>query len=170
MDAPHTTSPRTARFWAWLPAGLLGAMLLGLGSMAYVAIDDPGFALEPNYYDKALRWDQSQAQARQSQALGYRLELNRQLVLERGGVQVELALLDRAGRPVSGARVALEAFPNAAASRIEHLELQEAGPGVYRGALRRGSVGLWELRCQVKHAGGVYQTVLRRDVAKVPAA
>ena len=57
-------------FWAWVPATLLGAMLLGLGTMAYIAIDDPSFALEPNYYDKAVHWDRSQAEARSSQALG----------------------------------------------------------------------------------------------------
>ena len=39
-----------ARVWPWVPAGLLGAMLIGLGTMATIAIRDPGFALERDYY------------------------------------------------------------------------------------------------------------------------
>ena len=38
--AAETTS-NAGRFWAWLPAGLLGTMFVGLGTLAYIAIDDP---------------------------------------------------------------------------------------------------------------------------------
>lgn len=159
------------RFWAWVPAGLLGSMLLGLGSLAYIAIDDPGFALEPNYYDKAVHWDRSQAEARASQELGYRLELAAPLILAAdGSVEVELSLLDRAGLPLTGAEVRVDMFANASANHIEHLSLREVAPGRYSASLPQGALGLWELRCAVNHGGRRYQQTLRRDVGKGPAA
>jgi hypothetical protein len=162
-----TTKTRAGTFWAWVPAGLLGSMLLGLGTLAYIAIDDPGFALEPNYYEKAVQWDRSLAEARESQELGFRLEPAHGLILGAdGGIEVELELRDRQGRPVSGAELSLEAFPNAAAHKIHHSKLVEASPGTYRAELRDGASGLWELRCKVAYGTARFQQVLRLDVSK----
>jgi nitrogen fixation protein FixH len=158
-------------FWAWVPAGLLGSMLLGLGSLAYIAADDPGFALEPNYYDKAVHWDRAQAEARASQALGYRLELTEPLsVAADGRIELRLSLIDRQGQAVTGAEVTTEAFANASASRTQRVVLREISPGTYRAELRQGIAGLWELRCAVTRGAEHYQQILRRDVAKGPAA
>jgi nitrogen fixation protein FixH len=146
-------------------------MLLGLGTLAYIAVDDPGFALEPNYYDKALHWDQARAEQRASEALGFRLELEQPLsVAKSGQIALGLSLQDRTGAPIVGAEVTVEAFANATASRVEHVVLREVAPGVYRGQLRRGASGLWELRCQVTQGDARYRQVLRRDVAKGESA
>jgi hypothetical protein len=142
-------------------------MLLGLGSMAYVAIDDPSFALEPDYYDKAVHWDRSQAEARASQALGFRLEPSRAFSANPdGSVDVELTLRDRQGTPLHGAEVRVEAFPIAVATRVEQRSLQETGLGVYRARLRGGTSGLWELRCVVAYGAARYRQVLRVEIAK----
>lgn len=154
-------------FWAWLPAGLLASMLLGLGTLAYIAIDDPGFALEPNYYEKAVQWDRSLAEARESQALGFRLEPGHALWLAAdGGIEVELTLRDRQGSLVSGAELSMEAFPNAAARKIQRSKLREVSPGTYRVQLQGGASGLWELRCRVSYGAARFQQVLRLEVGK----
>jgi hypothetical protein len=142
-------------------------MLIGLGSMAYVAIDDPSFALEPDYYDKAVHWDRSQAEARASEALGFQLTPVRTLTLGAdGSVEVELSLRDRHGSALSSAEIRLEAFPNAAAARVERRRLQELEPGIYRTTLRHGTTGLWELRFAVSHGAARYSQVLRLEVSK----
>jgi hypothetical protein len=161
---------KAEKFWAWLPALLLGAMFVGLGTMAYVAIDDPHFALEPNYYDKAIHWDDAQARAQSSSKTGLSAELAPLAIGQGGDVSVELRLSDREARPVAGAVVALEAFPNAYASRVQRLLLQETAPGVYRGNLRGAAVGLWELRLSATQGALRFQQVLRRDVARKDAA
>jgi nitrogen fixation protein FixH len=145
-------------------------MLIGLGSMAYVAIDDPHFALEPDYYDKAVHWDRGQAEARASQALGLKLTLAPLTTRANGTLKLQLAIEDRQGLALDGALVTVEAFPNAYASRVEHLTLRETAPGVYEAELGRGPKGLWELRVAVKRAGLSYHEVLRRDVSKGDAA
>jgi hypothetical protein len=167
MTETRTSPASSGTFWAWVPAGLLGAMFVGLGSMAYVAVNDPGFALEPNYYDKAVHWDKSQAEAQASHALGLQLGLQKPLALDSSGqVRLALTVSDRTGAALTGADVKVEAFPNAAASHVEVLQLKELAPGVYSGKISRGVRGLWELRVSVKRSDLSYREALRRDVVK----
>jgi hypothetical protein len=166
MNDSTPAPANTGSFWAWVPALLLGSMLVGLGTLAYIAIDDPGFALEPNYYDKAVHWDQSQAAGRESDALGLELALAPLTVVKGGQVQLELTVNARGGSPFTGGDVRVEAFPNAFASRIERVALRETAPGVYSGGLPRGVLGLWELRVTLKRGALNFQQILRRDVAK----
>jgi nitrogen fixation protein FixH len=171
MNDQNEVTSRAGRFWAWLPAMLLSSMLLGLGVLAYIAVDDPSFALEPNYYDKAVRWDRTQAAARESERLGMQLLLTGPLSQKSdGSIELELRVSDRAGTPLSAASVTLEAFPNAFASRIEHVSLREVSPGMYRGRLSGGTRGLWELRFDVKRGSQAFRQVLRRNVARGDAA
>lgn len=164
----HTSS---GTLWSWVPAMLLTSMLVGLGTMAFIAIDDPSFALEPNYYDKAVHWDRSQAQARDSQALGLRLTLLQPLSISSPAeVELVLSIRDREDLPLRGAKVDLEAFPNAYAARVQHVSLREASPGVYRVKLAHGVRGLWELRFVVAQGTSRFRQVLRVDVAKGDAA
>jgi hypothetical protein len=118
-----------------------------------------------------VHWDQSQQQARNSQALGLKLALSAPLVLSKTGkVTVQLSVTDRQALPVSGANVALDAFPNAYADRVQRLSLREVGPGLYVGELAPGVRGLWELRVVVQQAALRYTQVLRADVSKGDAA
>ena len=166
MNEPTSVTSKAGSFWAWVPALLLGSMFIGLGTLAYVAIDDPNFALEPNYFDKAIHWVQSQADARASRAMGLKLTLAPLVVASNGQVSLTLTIADRANLPLLGAAVQVEAFPNAFASRIETLTLRETAPGVYTGQLAHGLSGLWELRVALQHGATTYHEVLRRDVTK----
>lgn len=171
MTATDPTSSRSGAVWAWVPALLLGSMLVGLGVLAHIAIDDPHFALEPNYYDKAVHWDRTQSQARESEALGLELTLTQPLALAPDGtLEVELRVTNRERASLSAALVELEAFPNAYASRIERVTLSETSPGVYRARLKGRDPGLWELRFSIAKGGLRFQQSLRRDVAKGHAA
>lgn len=162
---------RAGRVWALVPAALLGSMLLGLGTLAYVAMDDPGFSLEPNYYDKAVNWDRSQAELRESERSGVSLELAGPLgIAADGSLELELEALDRHGAPLQGADLRVEAFPNAFASRVQHVTLRETAPGVYRGRLSHAVSGIWELRCALTREALRYRRVLRADAVKGPAA
>jgi hypothetical protein len=167
-DSQTTTGGRSA--WAWVPVLLLGSMFVGLGTMAYVAIDDPHFALEPNYYDKAVHWDRSQAEARASATTGLHLQLAPLVTAGDGGVDIEVHVTGRDTSPFTGAQVELSAFPNAYADRVQKLSLRETAPGVYAGRLRRGVLGLWELRFAVAREALRFGEVRRVDVVKGGAA
>jgi len=159
-------STRGTSLWAWVPVGILGTMFVGLGTLAYIAVDDPHFALEPDYYDKAVHWDRSQALARASAATGLQAEIAPLRRSADGAVAVRLRLLDRDAKPIVGARVSVEAFPNAFANRIERPTLREVEPGVYAGQLSRGVLGVWELRLTATQGALRFHEVLRRDVGQ----
>lgn len=170
-NAAVNDTTRAGKLWAWVPVLLLGGMFAGLGSMAYLAIDDPGFALEPDYYDKAVHWDRSQAEAAASRALGLQLTLSKPLALARdGSLQLELTIRDRLGASFADAEVRVEAFANAHASRVQGLLLRETAPGVYQAQIAHGSSGLWELRVSVRRGDTRFREVLRHDVSKGDAA
>jgi hypothetical protein len=155
--------------WAYVPALLLGCMFVGLGSMAYVAIHDPHFALEPNYYDKAVHWDAAQAEERASRELGLVLELAKLEIAPTGNAPLLVKLTAASGQELHG-QLTLEAFPNAFAGQIEHITLHETAPGTYTGALTKPLPGLWELRFVLTQGGQRCRETLRRDVTKGGAA
>jgi hypothetical protein len=171
MIAPNSTNSRGGAVWAWVPALLLGSMLLGLGVLAYIAIDDPHFALESNYYDKAVHWDRSQSEARDGAALGLQLTLTKPLALAADGkLELEVRIVSGDRALIGPALVELEAFPNAYASRVERVTLSETSPGVYRARLRGHARGLWELRFTVTQGKLRFHQSLRRDVGQKEAA
>jgi len=64
--------------WYW-PFFLVGLQASGVGANLYFmsrAISDPSFAVEPDYYAKAIAWDAHQAQARDNAELGWELKLD----------------------------------------------------------------------------------------------
>jgi hypothetical protein len=150
---------------------ILGGMFAGLGTMTYLALDDPGFALESNYYDKAVHWDRSQAEAEASRELGLTVSVARALKLTASGhIDLELQVTDRGGAAYGGADVLVEAFANAHAAHVEQLRLREAAAGAYTARIVGGARGLWELRVSVVRGRERFQQVLRVDVSKGDAA
>jgi nitrogen fixation protein FixH len=133
--------------WAFVPAGLLLSSALGVGSMAVIAVRDPSFATEENYYQKAIHWDQVQAQAGENQRLGYRVVAAPSLPLDaQRHVRLELALQDRLGQPIRGASLTAQAFANAYSAELRQVRFQEAAPGVYTAELVAQHAGLWVFR------------------------
>ena len=171
MKPQSSNTNRAGRFWAWVPALLLGSMLAGLGTLTCIAVNDPHFALEPDYYAKAVKWDRTQAQAAESAASGIQLSLLQPLTADAGGhVELRVNVVDREHAPLTQAQVQLEAFPNAYASRIQRAVLRELEPGVYGCQLERAGAGLWELRLNVTQGSRSFRQVLRQDIGKGPSA
>jgi nitrogen fixation protein FixH len=148
--------------WAYVPAGLLLAMLAGLLSLARIAKDDPGFAVEPDYYRKATQWDAEMAQRAENERLGWQTELA-VATLPSGRLALTLRLRDRAGAPIEHARVALEAFHNARAATPLELTL-EPGPTGYVAEIPPQRPGLWEFRLSAQAGSERFTTVYRRQI------
>lgn len=154
-----------ARFWAWLPAGLLGIILVGLGSLAVIAADDPGFALERDYYQKAVTFDRELAQRAENARLEWRFEVSVGTPGADGTATMSVEIADPAG-PLSGARVQVEALRNAAASLVLEAVLPESGPGQYETELRLNHGGLWEVRVAAEQGSSRVTHVARIDVVE----
>ncbi|MEP7051474.1 MAG: FixH family protein [Pseudomonadota bacterium] len=156
--------------WALVPVGLLITSVIGFSWMAMIAVHDPNFALEPDYYQKALHWDQTQGQAATNQRLAYHFSVPPSITLDaHGRATFSLKLTDSGGRPIRGARVLAQAFPNAFSTEISSLIFQEHEPGSYSVTLSAKRAGVWELRLAVEN-GADRATAIERCELRPGAA
>ena len=133
---------------AW-PVGitvLLVVFAAGNLMMMRVAADDPAFAIEPDYYRRAVGFDSTMEQERRSAALRWTAMTH--LSRGDGSGSVAVMLSDSAGKPVAGAKVKVDARFNARANDILKAELVERSPGTYVGPLAVGHAGEWEVRIE----------------------
>jgi nitrogen fixation protein FixH len=157
----------SARGWYW-PVLIVALLVGGAGAniaFMIVANHDPSFAVEPDYYRKAVDWDRSMEQEARNAKLGWQVSA----VLEpgaKGRARLVVQVRDRAGAPLTGSTVAVEAFPSARAREIATFALVPAGEaGVYAVTLPRARPGLWELRLRVARGDVVFTHTLSQDLA-----
>jgi nitrogen fixation protein FixH len=157
--------------WAFVPAALLLTSALGVGGMALVAVRDPNFATEPDYYQKAIRWDRTQAQAAENQRLGYEILLPESIRFDtQGRATLELKLNDRLGQPIRGATLSGEAFANAYSGEIAPIAFSERAPGEYQASFQVRHRGLWVFRIAARAGADQFTADVRVDLLPGGAA
>jgi nitrogen fixation protein FixH len=159
------TERRARVFWLGFVLLLLGGQILLLSVMAYLAVWDRSFAIEPDYYQKGLNWDATAAQLRENARLGWSLRIDlgdRLSVL--GERTVRCTLADEAGRPLDGAGLDLVAFAHARGNNRLSATLSPAGSGIYQTKLRFRPKGLWEFRVVVRRGPEKFTFTEVRDV------
>jgi nitrogen fixation protein FixH len=115
-----------------------------------LANSDPSFAIEENYYEKALRWDEELAQRRHNAELGWQLAPALSPISANSGAELRLTLRDAAGKPLEGAAVTVRALHNARAGEPFDAELAPRGTADFAARLPIRRPGLWELRFEVR--------------------
>jgi len=141
--------------WPYLIAGALALHVVVSLIVVFIATSDPSYAVEEDYYQKAIDWDLKRAQDRTNQDLGWLFEFE-VAPPERPGdqPQLEVRLADADGAPLTGAAVTVEAFHNSSSGDILHATLTPTGvPGVYQTTLPMQHNGKWELRFIVDQGG-----------------
>ncbi|MEM7167149.1 MAG: FixH family protein [Planctomycetota bacterium] len=139
--------------WQWPIA--IGAFL-SLTAIAdittlYVASTHPTLAAEPDYYAKALRWDQEQRQRQDGARLGWQFDVIEFGRNPGGFTEVGLKVADATGSAIHEANISLEAFHVTRPKLVSKVELTEAAPGFYVGRVLSGRrAGPWKLnfRCE----------------------
>ncbi|TNE46737.1 MAG: hypothetical protein EP343_22440, partial [Deltaproteobacteria bacterium] len=131
----NTKKPRKGKIWPWLLVSLLS---FGCGMNIYmviVAVNDPSFAIEKNYYKKALNWDQTMAQRSMNAKLKWRIELKTEplLVDKKARLRLHAKVLDRSGKLIPGAHVSAEVFHNARSNQRARLDLTRRSTNVHQG-------------------------------------
>ena len=145
MDTPK----RKGRFWPWFVLALLAVPLVGDSILIFMVSTDPSFAVEENYYEKALEWDQKQVQRARNQQLGWRVEPRFLPTAADGGLPLEVALVGRDGETLADARVRMRAFAHARPARVQEEVLHKVDAGVYATRIRSPRRGWWRLEFQV---------------------
>jgi hypothetical protein len=136
--------------WPWIIAGALALHVVASLVVVFVATSNPSYAVEEDYYQKALHWNDKRAQDRTNEELGWILNLTVRPAATPGEEPtLEVHLADAGSEPIDGAVVAVETFHNARADDILRASLDAVGEGVYRTTLPMRHNGRWELRFTV---------------------
>jgi nitrogen fixation protein FixH len=114
----------------------------------------------PDYYEKAVAWDQTMAQERANLDLGWSVE-----VTPGTGGELVLTVRDRAGAPVEGATIQIDGFHRANASSIVRALAADRGEGRYVALLPIARAGLWQLELTATRGPAVFTRTLVRDLA-----
>ncbi len=184
-DTAQSATPaptlRSGRLWPIAIVAVLAIQAAWIMAVIGLATGDPTHAVEPNYYEKAVRWD---AAAREHQAwdrLGWSAELStRRVAHDSGSIQgvrgdtaqrLVVTLRDRAGAPVERAHVEAECFHQARSGERTKWTLEAIEPGVYAGPAALARAGLWEARLHIikgHDAASVIRTVELQDPSAAP--
>ena len=146
------------------PVAVAGVLCLTVAANVWlirVASSDPSFAVEENYYQRGLRWDDEMAQRTRNVTLGWHL-LATLAPIELGrGAELRVALNDSAIAPITGASVVVRALHIGRAGEAVEVTLAPTVAGEYRALVPIERPGLWELRFDV-HRGTDRFTALER--------
>lgn len=144
--------------------------LSNIGLAAWVIVranSDPSFAVESDYYEKALHWNDVIDQRERNAALGWSVTVEGQPRLDAAGrCDLSLRVVDRDGAPISGATVAMEAIPIARAHDLRTLALDEVSPGSYAARIEHARFGHWQLRVRVERGSDVFTARLGAVIFK----
>ena len=154
----------------WWPIGIATVLTLTVGANFWVlavANDDPSFAVEPDYYQKALRWDDEMAQQQRNAALKWRLTPALAPFGDEGAV-LTVQLTDSAGVALSGAKVTVAALANARANSVLDATLVPGAHDSYAVVLPIDRAGEWELRFEAVRGGERFTAVRRVEATPQP--
>lgn len=129
--------------------------------------DDPSFAVEPDYYRKAVEWDSTTARRARSDALGW--QVTPQVTVGTTSSTVALTLVDSAGAPVTGADVTGELLHIARAADMQPVTFMATADG-YAATVRMPRAGVWELRLQATRGDDTFLRTLRVETTVADAS
>jgi nitrogen fixation protein FixH len=131
--------------WPVIVIGLLAAHLLLMAIFAMIAMRDRSFAVVPNYYQNALNWDQTQAQRRAGEKLGWKMRIEpSERVDLLGNRSVSFALTDASGALLPAKSLELNYFHHAHAIQARQVTLPTTQPGQFIASLSMRYTGFWQ--------------------------
>lgn len=131
----------------WWPAALVAVLAITIVAnvaLLWKANHDPSFAVEPDYYQRAVDWDSTVAQRQRSDDLHWQADV-RLAPPEGGQATLLVTLTSRNGTPLDSADVRAEASHNAQGATVYPLHLLASGPGLYAARIPSAAQGLWRV-------------------------
>ena len=159
-----STKLRT-KFQPW-PTAIVAVLVVQMAFgvwMARVARDDPNFAIEPDYYARAVNWDATMAQSRRDKALGWTAEAR--LKRANGGTAtLSVRLTDSTGVAITNTdSVTVEVLAVAHASQIDRLTLVRRDTS-YQATVPMATAGLWDVHVRAYRGATLFTAKLRTEL------
>ncbi len=154
--------------WPLLIAGLLTVHAAAMITYAVIASSNPSYAVEKDYYQKALHWDEKRAQDAANTSLGWEAAVSARPGDQPGKAVLTITLRDRGGEPVGGAAAHVEVFHMADSGRVLEADLEETSPGTYGATLPMERDGKWELRLRARRGKDLFTAALKQYLVVTP--
>lgn len=153
-----TETPRSGRAWVWPLAvvGMLSVSIVVCGITVIAAVGDPSYAVEDDYYQKAVDWDRAREIESDSAKLGWHADAT----LASGDGTLTVTLTDADGNPVGDAFVRVLVFHHARRGDAKQLVLTSQGDGGYQAMLSRPREGQWQVRITATRGGNLFVRTL----------
>lgn len=151
-------------------ATVLVATVVGNLVVMRVAGNDPAFAVEPDYYRKAVEYDATMAQERANAALGWTATSAFAPLTDGRDTPLRVTLADASGAAVSDATVRVVAMFNARSGDRLDAVLVPEGDGRYVTTLPVAWAGQWEVRIDATRGADRFTASQRVEVSRQASA
>lgn len=143
--------------WHVFPGIVFALLAVNAGivfTTIYLANSDESFAVEPEYYQKAVQWDERAADRARAESLGWTARVG---LADDGAHGVRVTIVDAANSAVSGMEVDVVAFPAARASERQRLELTRLDNGTFVAPFSPTLGGRWEFEVRATNGDAVFE-------------
>jgi len=152
------------------PIGIVAILVTTMTAnivMMRVAGNDPSFAVEPDYYRKAVNHDSTMAQARMNSALGW--SATAAIAFDGAGTPIlSVRLVDSAGSLVEDAHLSAVAMFVGRANETDSVALAPGADGSYTARLSRAYAGQWEVRVEARKEADRFTATVRTESPAIP--
>ncbi len=135
--------------WPYIVVGLLATHVTVMLLAVKIASSGGGHSVLPDYYRKAVNWDESREEIRASTRLGWTVSVTPAVLSGQDGLrELRFVLLDGDGGPIVGARVVARVWHHAIGESHEvsasAADADSGADGVYVARAPMRQPGAWE--------------------------
>lgn len=141
--------------WPLFVVGILMTSFTVCGITVYAAVADGSYAVETDYYERAVRWDETAREREESERCAWTSEVD-VYTTPADAAELSLALHDAQGAPISSARVEVEAFHHAHRNDAVMTTMNAQGEGRYTLSIADARAGLWQVRLRALTDEGIH--------------
>lgn len=171
---PQTSSCTTKRslkerlVWPGMVFFLLGMSTTTVTTTVILATGDKAFAVEEDYYAKAVAWDETSIQRAASEALGWTARAEVSEPDLSGSRAVTVWIEDAAGRPVDVSTLRVFAFHHARRADTIEFPMVRIAPGRYAAGADMDRPGKWQLRVRGERGSDLFLSTLETETPDSP--
>ena len=152
-----TRSFREKLVWPGIVFGLIATSMTLMTITLTLAVSDPSFGVEEDYYAKAVAWDETAELRASSDALGWSADVSISDVVDgKGERSVTVLLTDAEGLPVDASPTKAVVFHHARRTETFELRLVRIAPGRFAAGAPLTREGLWQVRLRFEADNDVF--------------
>jgi nitrogen fixation protein FixH len=144
-----------AKLWPAALVAVLAMTVVANFAIYWMANNDSSFAVEPDYYQRAIDWDSTVARGARSTALGWVTDV-RLAPPESGHATLSVTITTRDGLPLDSADVRAALSHNAQGAHVYEVRLLASGPGLYAARVPSTAQGLWRVDIAAVRGGDIF--------------